>query len=60
MAVNRELKRHLSPGELAAVLTKELIHEEKNNDKTGVLAEIKRFFRPGEDDSEDENENKSE
>lgn len=59
-AIDGQLKRHLSPGQLAAFLTKELIHEEKKDDKAGLWKEIKSFFRANDDDSEDAHETKSE
>lgn len=59
-AIDGQLKRHLSPGQLAAFLTKELIHEEKKDDKAGLWKEIKRFFQANDDDSEDAHETKSE
>jgi diadenylate cyclase len=59
-AIDGQLKRHLSPGQLAAFLTKELIHEEKKDDKAGLWKEIKNFFQATDDDSEDAHETKSE
>lgn len=59
-AIDGQLKRHLSPGQLAAFLTKELIHEEKKDDKAGLWKEIKSFFQANDDDSEDAHETKSE
>ncbi len=59
-AIDGQLKRHLSPGQLAAFLTKELIHEEKKDDKAGLWKEIKNFFQTNDDDSEDAHETKSE
>lgn len=59
-AIDGQLKRHLSPGQLAAFLTKELIHEEKKDDKAGLWKEIKSFFQATDDDSEDAHETKSE
>lgn len=59
-AIDGQLKRHLSPGQLAAFLTKELIHEEKKDDKAGLWKEIKNFFQANDDDSEDAHETKSE
>ena len=59
-AIDGQLKRHLSPGQLAAFLTKELIHEEKKDDKAGLWKEIKNFFQAKDDDSEDAHETKSE
>ena len=59
-AIDGQLKRHLSPGQLAAFLTKELIHEDKKDDKAGLWKEIKSFFRANDDDSEDAHETKSE
>ena len=59
-AIDGQLKRHLSPGQLAAFLTKELIHEEKKDDKAGLWKGIKSFFQANDDDSEDQHETKSE
>ena len=50
----------MSPGQLAAFLTKELIHEEKKDDKAGLWKGIKSFFQANDDDSEDQHETKSE
>lgn len=53
-------ERHLSTGQLASVLTRELIREEDKKEKPGIWASVKHFFQSGDDDSEDENENESE
>lgn len=60
LAVNSKLKRHLSTGQLASELSKELIHEEKKDKKTGLWEGVKQFFKPVAENSEDENESKSE
>ena len=59
VAIHDEIKRHVSAGELATILTKELIREVKNDEKLGFFAGIKSFFRPLEDD-EPEDANKIE
>ena len=66
VAVGGVLKRHQSSGQLATVLTEELIHEEKRVEKSGPWTAIMNFFRPMEDEDaageggvEDEHENKS-
>ena len=66
VAVGGVLKRHQSTGQLATILTEELIHEEKRVEKSGLWAAIVRFFRPiedeeaaGNDNVEDKNGNKS-
>ena len=58
--------RHKSVGELASVLSDELIREEKNDEKRGFFSGIKGFFKRVEDDdteedddSEGEHENES-
>lgn len=58
-AIDGHLKRHLSSGQLAAFLTKELIHEEKKDDKASLWSGIKRFFRAHDDDNEGEHEEES-
>ena len=60
LAIDAKLKRHLSSGQLASELSKLLIHEEKRDKKTGLWEGFKHFFTPMSDNSEDENENKSE
>ncbi len=60
LAVKSTLKRHLSTGQLASELSKELIHEEKKDKKTGLWESVLHFFRPVAENSEDENESKSE
>ena len=59
-AIDGQLKRHLSSGQLAAFLTKELIHAEKKDDKAGLWKGIKNFFAANDDDSEDAHEKESE
>ena len=59
VAIHDEIKRHVSAGELATILTKELIREVKSDEKLGFFAGIKSFFRPLEDD-EPEDANKIE
>lgn len=66
VAIHDEIKRHVSPGELATILTKELIREVKTDEKRGFFASVRSFFRAAddeetedEDDSEDEHEDKS-
>ena len=60
LAINGELKRHLSPGQLGTELTKALIREEKKDERSGIWSGIKGFFKPIEDNSEDEHEDKAE
>ncbi len=60
LAIDSKLKRHLSTGQLASELSKVLIHEEKKDKKTGLLEDVKHFFKPMAENSEDENEDKSE
>ena len=66
VAVDGKLSRHQSTGQLASILTKELIREEKRVEKSGLWIWIKSFFRPMEDEDaadegsgEEEHENKS-
>jgi diadenylate cyclase len=66
VAVDGKLSRHMSAGQLASVLTKELIREEKRVEKSGLWIWIKNFFSPMEDEDaadegsgEEEHENKS-
>ena len=66
VAVDGKLSRHQSTGQLASILTKELIREEKRVEKSGLWIWIKNFFRPMEDEDaadegsgEEEHENKS-
>lgn len=54
VAIHDEIKRHVSAGELATILTKELIHEEKKNVNRGLFAGIRGFFHPVDDDADDE------
>ncbi len=56
VAVDGELKRHLSATELSKVLSEELIREDNRQDRHEVLAMIKNFFRGNEKDDEDETE----
>jgi len=65
VAVGGVLKRHQSTGQLATILTEELIHEEKRVEKSGLWTAVKNFFRPMDDEEaagdgniEDEHENK--
>ena len=65
VAIHDEIKRHVSAGELATILTKELISEEKKDEKLGFFGAIKTFFKQTDDDdsedtddSEDEHEDK--
>ena len=65
VAIHDEIKRHVSAGELATILTKELIREEKKDEKLGLFGAIKAFFKQTDDDdsedtdnSEDEHEDK--
>ena len=54
VAIHDEIKRHVSAGELATILTKELIREVKNDEKLGFFGTIKAFFKQtDDDDSED-------
>jgi diadenylate cyclase len=66
VAVDGKLSRHQSTGQLASILTKELIREEKRVEKSGLWIWIKNFFSPMEDEDaadegsgEEEHENKS-
>ena len=60
VAIDGALKRHLSPGELATELSKALIREDKKDERKGVWAGIKGFFKPAADNSEDEHEDEAE
>ena len=60
VAHGNAFERHLSTGELASVLTRELIKEENKEEKPGLWTGIKHFFKPNDDNSEDENESESE
>ena len=54
VAIHDEIKRHVSAGELATILTKELIREEKKDEKLGFFGAVKAFFKQtDDDDSED-------
>jgi len=66
VAVDGKLSRHQSTGQLASILTKELIREEKRVEKSGLWIWIKNFFSPMADEDaadegsgEEEHENKS-
>jgi diadenylate cyclase len=50
VAVDGKLSRHQSTGQLASILTKELIREEKRVEKSGLWIWIKNFFSPMEDE----------
>ena len=54
------MKRHLSTGELATELSKALIRETSTNEKTGIWAGIKGFFKPAANNGEDEHEDDAE
>lgn len=60
VAIHDEIKRHVSAGELATILTKELIREEKKVERSGFLSLVKGFFRSEEDDTEDEDDSEGE
>jgi len=60
VALDGALKRHLSPGELATELSKALIREKNTNEKAGIWAGIKGFFKPTAENSEDEHEDDAE
>ena len=60
VAIHDEIKRHVSTGELATILTKELIHEEKKDEKLGLFAGIMKFFRQTDEDAEDEDNSEDE
>lgn len=60
VAHGNSFERHLSTGELASVLTRELIREENKVEKPGLWGTVKQFFKPNDDNSEDENESESE
>ncbi len=60
VAIDGALKRHLSTGELATELSKNLIRERNTVEPKGVWAGIKGFFKPNGDNSEDEHEDEAE
>ena len=60
VAIDGALKRHLSTGELATELSKNLIREKNTVEPKGVWAGIKGFFKPNGDNSEDEHEDEAE
>ena len=60
VALGGALKRHVSTGELATELSKALIREKHSNEKTGIWAGIKGFFKPAEHNGEDEHEDEAE
>ncbi len=57
VAIDGTLKRHLSTDELGKVLTEELVHEDNKTEKKGLWTGLRHFFKPNEDeDNEDESE----
>ena len=60
VAIAGALERHLSTGELATELSKNLIRERNTVEPKGVWAGIKGFFKPNGDNSEDEHEDEAE
>ena len=56
VAIHDEIKRHVSAGELATILTKELIREEKRDEKLGFFGTVKAFFKQTDDDDSDDME----
>jgi len=60
VAIDGALKRHLSTGELATELSKALIREKSTDERKGLWAGIKGFFKPDGDNSEDEHEDEAE
>ena len=56
VAIHDEIKRHVSAGELATILTKELIREEKKDEKLGFFGTVKAFFKQTDDDDSDDME----
>ncbi len=57
VAYGNVIKRHVTTGELATILTKELIREEKKEEKPSPWAMVKKFLKPlDDDDAGDDND----
>jgi conserved hypothetical protein TIGR00159 len=60
VAYDDVIERHLSAGQLATTLSKQLIHEEKNDKKRTLWTGIKGFFKAGPDEGDNDGEGKDE
>ena len=56
VAIDGMLKRHLSPTELAKVLSEELVHEEKIPARRDLKTTVQNFFKGNDHDDENESE----